>query len=225
MIASGGLSGGLSSAIAGGDFWKGVREGLITSGLNHVAHMTIGEYFQKAKFNKIQRELKNAFGDIDKAADVNSKEDLINFIKRVPTLKKFYDKFVGKWKGKFNVEMQKSYHGRNYSEGLTDVQDNSIQVNIYRSALSSISYLGGVVLHEFGHVNSAYHGFIQANRKKYGDSETTIALDEIYAHKFAYHNGGISYDTDYYNSFVNFLSKRPGNGKIIANDLKLPSYD
>jgi hypothetical protein len=38
MIASGGLSGGLSSAIAGGDFWKGVREGLITSGLNHAMH-------------------------------------------------------------------------------------------------------------------------------------------------------------------------------------------
>ncbi len=35
MIASGGLSGGLSSAIAGGNFWSGVREGLITAGLNH----------------------------------------------------------------------------------------------------------------------------------------------------------------------------------------------
>jgi RHS repeat-associated protein len=38
MIASGGLSGGLSSAIAGGNFWMGVRQGIITSGLNHLAH-------------------------------------------------------------------------------------------------------------------------------------------------------------------------------------------
>lgn len=41
-IAAGGLSGGLSSTIAGGNFWAGARQGLITSGLNHVAHrMTV----------------------------------------------------------------------------------------------------------------------------------------------------------------------------------------
>ena len=38
MIAAGGLSGGLSSSIAGGNFWDGVRQGLITSGLNHAMH-------------------------------------------------------------------------------------------------------------------------------------------------------------------------------------------
>ncbi|NLN34265.1 MAG: hypothetical protein GX159_11820 [Flavobacteriaceae bacterium] len=37
-IAAGGLSGGISSTIAGGSFWAGARQGLITSGLNHVAH-------------------------------------------------------------------------------------------------------------------------------------------------------------------------------------------
>ena len=37
-IASGGLSGGISSVIAGGNFWAGMRQGLITSGLNHAAH-------------------------------------------------------------------------------------------------------------------------------------------------------------------------------------------
>jgi hypothetical protein len=52
MIASGGLSGGLSSAIAGGDFWKGVREGLITAGLNHVAHM-VKNFIQEAEYSII----------------------------------------------------------------------------------------------------------------------------------------------------------------------------
>lgn len=44
VIAAGGLSGGLSSTIAGGNFWLGARQGLISSGLNHVAHqyITIG---------------------------------------------------------------------------------------------------------------------------------------------------------------------------------------
>ena len=47
MIASGGLSGGISSSIAGGSFWKGVREGLITAGLNHVAHMVKDAFSQQ----------------------------------------------------------------------------------------------------------------------------------------------------------------------------------
>ncbi len=45
-IASGGLSGGISSSIAGGNFWAGVRQGLITSGLNHVAHV-VKTFIQK----------------------------------------------------------------------------------------------------------------------------------------------------------------------------------
>ncbi|WP_026711072.1 RHS repeat-associated core domain-containing protein [Flavobacterium filum] len=38
MIASGGLSGGFSSTIAGGKFVDGFRQGIITSGLNHLVH-------------------------------------------------------------------------------------------------------------------------------------------------------------------------------------------
>lgn len=39
MLSSGGLSGGVSSTIAGGKFMDGFKQGLITSGLNHVAHL------------------------------------------------------------------------------------------------------------------------------------------------------------------------------------------
>ena len=39
MIASGGVSGGFSSMIAGGNFMDGFRQGIIVSGLNHVASM------------------------------------------------------------------------------------------------------------------------------------------------------------------------------------------
>jgi len=42
MIAAGGLSGGISSTIAGGNFWDGLRQGIITSALNHVAHLAAG---------------------------------------------------------------------------------------------------------------------------------------------------------------------------------------
>jgi hypothetical protein len=42
MIASAGLSGGLSSSIAGGSFWAGARQGVIVSGLNHAMHKLSG---------------------------------------------------------------------------------------------------------------------------------------------------------------------------------------
>ena len=38
-IAAGGLSGGVSSSMAGGDFWDGLCNGLITAGLNHAMHL------------------------------------------------------------------------------------------------------------------------------------------------------------------------------------------
>lgn len=42
-LATGGLSGGIGSTIAGGDFWVGARQGLIVSGLNHLAHEVVIE--------------------------------------------------------------------------------------------------------------------------------------------------------------------------------------
>lgn len=37
-LLGGGLAGGIGAAISGGDFWQGVQQGLITTGLNHLAH-------------------------------------------------------------------------------------------------------------------------------------------------------------------------------------------
>lgn len=54
-IAAGGLSGGLSSWIAGGSFAAGARQGLIVSGLNHLAHETI--YGPKYWYKKILKLL------------------------------------------------------------------------------------------------------------------------------------------------------------------------
>ncbi len=40
MLVAGGLSGGFSATIAGGNFGDGLKQGLITGGLNHIAHLT-----------------------------------------------------------------------------------------------------------------------------------------------------------------------------------------
>ena len=60
MIVSGGLSGGLSSTIAGGKFWQGFRQGIITSGLNHMAH-TAAAYIEQRNMikDKIDNYYKN----------------------------------------------------------------------------------------------------------------------------------------------------------------------
>ena len=57
MIAGGGISGGISSTITGGDFWQGMRQGLITSGLNHVVHMGLDGLEQE----KPRRQSKSSY--------------------------------------------------------------------------------------------------------------------------------------------------------------------
>lgn len=52
IIVGGGIAGGLSSSIAGGDFWKGMQQGLITGGLNHIMHMVVDNGYDEAG-NKI----------------------------------------------------------------------------------------------------------------------------------------------------------------------------
>ena len=52
QIATGGLSGGISSSIAGGNFWSGARQGVITSGLNHAVNH-ISEQIQRPSFKKL----------------------------------------------------------------------------------------------------------------------------------------------------------------------------
>ena len=54
MLVAGGLSGGLSSTIAGGKFIDGFKQGIITSGLNHLAHMG---YESLEKYNKLEKFL------------------------------------------------------------------------------------------------------------------------------------------------------------------------
>lgn len=63
MIVGGGLSGGISSSIAGGDFMKGMQQGLITSGLNHAMHeMLYGE--DDNGYNRKGERINNEGGNV-----------------------------------------------------------------------------------------------------------------------------------------------------------------
>ncbi len=91
MIGSGALSGGIGSEISGGSFWDGVRNGAISAGLNHVAHIIqdkmILNSFAKQKFGSDYKEkygvksLKwgSQMGDDGDGATYNSKDQKIYY--------------------------------------------------------------------------------------------------------------------------------------------------
>ena len=58
-IACSGLSGGVTSSMAGGDFWDGVCNGLICAGLNHAMHelirLPVRQRTKQYRINKIGR--------------------------------------------------------------------------------------------------------------------------------------------------------------------------
>ena len=53
IVLAGGVSGGVASVAAGGKFWDGFRNGLISAGLNHAAHYMVGIY----TINKVLKEM------------------------------------------------------------------------------------------------------------------------------------------------------------------------
>ncbi|MGN7864118.1 hypothetical protein [Chryseobacterium sp. 22458] len=55
MLTMGGLSGGISSTIAGGNFWDGFRQGIITSGLNHLGHLGGNKIVKKVLQNRLDK--------------------------------------------------------------------------------------------------------------------------------------------------------------------------
>jgi hypothetical protein len=217
MVTFGVIMGGAGASLTGGNFWQGAATGLAVSGLNHLAH------YYSAKHN-FDREIDNYYGNkADEPVRGMSQKDIDNAIKNLPTLKRIYTKLVSKFK---NLKVDySSYFGADDGKTFFDTNSKSVSsITIFRSAGSiSFRYMSQTILHEFGHAMSGYHGFFFSNFKKYGEySDIPIAIDEIYAHKFAFYHGGVSYNTPYYKSQVNFL--KGTSYKIDANSIKLPSF-
>jgi RHS repeat-associated protein len=76
MVASGGLSGGLSSTIAGGKFVDGFRQGVITAGLNHLSN-DILENILKGEIQENIKKLEKNYPNKTKYPDAESLYNLI----------------------------------------------------------------------------------------------------------------------------------------------------
>jgi len=210
MISSGGLSGGISSSIAGGNFWSGAREGLITSGLNHAMHNCVLAYVK----HRFQVEIDRAFGEM--ADDIipyekRTCDELYQVVKKVPILRKIYNSFGRKITLSARADRDTSAsnadaHVRSESHRIDPlVPYDDPMIIIYGSSFQSYRYLAETILHEFGHVKSILSGnFLKTYNemaKRFKDKTTvwnqTIYHDEIFAYKFAFQHGGVPYEYTY----------------------------
>jgi hypothetical protein len=84
MIAAGGLSGGISSVIAGGKFWTGFRQGAITSGLNHLAHYAAGGIKQDKERQNLEKGKKQTLKSLGINTNDTAQKITEQFLKKMP---------------------------------------------------------------------------------------------------------------------------------------------
>lgn len=153
MIAAGGLSGGLSSAIAGGDFWVGVRQGIITAGLNHLAHSAA----QKIRIHSNAKEwLKNGGYEADEYIgdkDESIRDGYVNAMRNnVIPLDILYND-AGNPKISYNEG-----DGSTYGE----YDKNTNEVFIHSKAFNTNKDLFLIIMHEGIHAWDDHHGLLSA---------------------------------------------------------------
>lgn len=134
MVTTGGLSGGISSTIAGGNFWDGFRQGIITSGLNHLGHLagTAIEYR-----NKLEKFL-NANGISYEAQGKNATTNDLIILKRI--FNDLYWNGSSKWT-EFATEETLKEWSKNY---IAYTIDKDSQVLTYTNAYGEVHYADGV---------------------------------------------------------------------------------
>ena len=81
-VAAGALSGGITAKIAGGDFWEGVCNGLISSGLNHAMHLVAdggGKYYKQFLKNHESLKAVQQRGRITSTHNIASYEKMCKY--------------------------------------------------------------------------------------------------------------------------------------------------
>jgi len=158
IIGGGTLSGGLVSLISGGNLWNGIRQGFITSALNHVAHESV----RKIVVNKNLRDL-----GIDPNSVPNyDRETVYDLIKKDPTLLDLFTKSNSP-----DIQVGGVYGKSKNSGGATEGVYKTKSVNfigINKSAFRNYYYLYQVVGHELYHAYQIVSGYAADAVKTYG---------------------------------------------------------
>ena len=118
MLITGGLSGGISATIAGGNFWDGFRQGIITVGLNHVAHLASSP--RKFEVGILEQDIIDAkLNPYDENVTGRSGE----LMEKVKSIRKIVNAIKSR-KGVVNVKEVTELQ----AAGLTDSIDFSVQI-------------------------------------------------------------------------------------------------
>lgn len=187
MIAGGGLSGGISSTIAGGDFWQGMRQGLITSGLNHAMHMVEHE-IDKARVDKRLRA-KGYNEPNDAAEDLYRDHSKINdFAANV--IPEYYE---AAQKPDFIVD--NTIHDENGNQSVGQVRSKWIQkgddfnysltdgkVRLRSTVFNSYRSLTLTMIHELSHVIDVVSGLRGIWHGRY-DEKASLHMSEVKAYQ------------------------------------------
>lgn len=165
MVVSGGLGGGISSTIAGGGFWQGFRQGVITSGLNHMAHLAVSGSQVADKATKADRQRYQDTKETYEAFVKDGKyDDAISLVIKAFNL----DEGV---KGHYSITVVNSIRENGNNEWMTTgggaFENQEIEVN--QPVFASWGF-GGVVTgvyHEFIHVfQKSIMGWYQEGNSK-----------------------------------------------------------
>lgn len=184
MITSGGLSGGISSSIAGGNFWQGFRQGIITSGLNHVAHITTTEIQARTQIiNRITAKYGDKYMDIA-ITEKTLKELAEVFPEMYNESGKSYA-FANETNIKdgfdaVDIEYGNLYHSGRAVNGVTNMTTGKILFSPHFLGTKSMLTFAGTWYHETIHSIHAVSGFYKATWTKFMkngyDYETSIGM-------------------------------------------------
>jgi len=166
QIGSGSVSGGLGSMIAGGKFWDGFRQGVITAALNHFAHELI---LKPIAVNRMRSALINGGVDPD-ANPVIEKSSIIHLIENVDEIGRLYE--VG---GKPGFEIK--HLGGDY--GRYDPQSKTVY--IAPKAFTSNLSLAFAVGHELVHATHFHSGLYRRLLQKSSNGVAVRNYSEVLA--------------------------------------------
>lgn len=183
MVVSGGLSGGLSATIAGGNFWQGFRQGVITSGLNHVSHFVV-ETFDRSNYDKFYAEVKKIMGSAS-AHFSGTPEDMWKMMQNVPTLRKLLNRLQGT---KLYAVVLKNHPDRDKYEGRTDENgDGSLSIKIYMKGYSTNISVALTLGHEL------WHAWLIVNGSKAAwQSMIKPSADKVVANNYSVHQSEVA---------------------------------
>ena len=148
MLASGGLSGGVSSAIAGGKFIDGLKQGLITSGLNHMAHLVSAEITGIIDSRDSLREQ-----GIDPDEVAPSDQTTIDKLRNNRILSLLFEK-AGNPEVKFELIDKVGVRGRTLNDYDNKTASLTLNSKYQQTYYNLFSYLG----HELIHFNDVVSG-------------------------------------------------------------------